>query len=88
MSKIVSAREALADLQDGMQLATGGWIFSNQPMALVREVIRKGTKNLRLVPAPGSVAPDMLVGAGALADISCVFISFEHLGNLVLEIDR
>jgi glutaconate CoA-transferase subunit A len=80
MSKIVSARDALADLHDGMQLATGGWIFGNQPMALVREVIRKGTKNLRLVPAPGSVAPDMLVGAGAVVDISCVFISFEQFG--------
>lgn len=80
MSKIVSASEALADLQDGMQIATGGWLFTGQPMALVREIIRKRTKNLRLVPAPGSVAPDMLIGAGAVTDVSCVFISFEQFG--------
>jgi glutaconate CoA-transferase, subunit A len=80
MSKVVSAQEALAGLQDGMQVATGGWLFTGQPMALVREVIRKGTKNLRLVPAPGSIAPDMLIGAGAVTDVSCVFISFEQFG--------
>jgi glutaconate CoA-transferase subunit A len=80
MSKIVSASEALAGLQDGMQIATGGWLFTGQPMALVREVIRRGTKSLRLVPAPGSVAPDMLIGAGTVTDVSCVFISFEQFG--------
>ena len=79
-SKIVSAGEALAGLRDGMQIATGGWIFNSQPMALVREIIRKGVKNLRLVPAPGSIAPDMLIGAGLVADIACVFISFEQFG--------
>jgi len=54
-SKVVSAEEALADLRDGMQIATGGWIFASQPMALVRAVIRKGVKKLRLVAAPGTV---------------------------------
>jgi len=32
------------------------------------------------VPAPGSVAPDMLIGAGCVKETGCVFISFEHLG--------
>jgi len=80
MSKIVSASEALADLKDGMQIATGGWLFNGQPMALVREVIRKGIKDLSLVPAPGSIAPDMLIGAGAVSEVFCVFISFEQFG--------
>jgi len=79
-SKVVSSKEALADLRDGMQVATGGWIFTAQPMALVREVVRKGVRNLRLVPAPGSIAPDMLIGAGAVAEVFCVFISFEQYG--------
>jgi glutaconate CoA-transferase, subunit A len=80
VSKIVSASEALAGLEDGMELATGGWIFASQPMALVREVIRKGVKNLRLIPAPGSIAPDILIGAGAVSEVACVFISFEQFG--------
>jgi glutaconate CoA-transferase subunit A len=79
-SKVVSADEALADLRDGMQIATGGWIFASQPMALVRAVIRKGVKNLRLVAAPGSIAPDMLIGAGCVSEVSCAFISFGQFG--------
>ncbi len=80
MPKLVSLTEALAFLQDGMEVATGGWIFNSQPMALVREVVRRGLRNLRLVPAPGSIAPDMLIGAGCVASTACVFISFEQFG--------
>jgi len=79
-SKVISAEEALAELRDGMQIATGGWIFASQPMALVRAVIRKGVKNLRLLAAPGSIAPDMLIGAGSVAEIACAFVSFEQFG--------
>ncbi len=79
-SKIVSLDAALSVVQDGMTLGIGGWIFQGQPMALVRGLIRKGVRNLTLVPAPGSIAPDMLIGAGCVATTACVFISFEHLG--------
>lgn len=79
-SKRKTLAAALAPLRDGMQVATGGWIFNAQPMALVREIVRRGLRGLRLVPAPGSIAPDMLIGAGALASVDCVFISFEQFG--------
>ena len=79
-SKIVSLDTALQVVQDGMTIGIGGWIFHGQPMALVRGLIRKGVRNLTLVPAPGSIAPDMLIGAGCVATTACVFISFEHLG--------
>jgi glutaconate CoA-transferase subunit A len=49
-------------------------------MALVRGLIRQGTRDLTLIPAPGSIAPDMLIGAGCVTTTACVFISFEHLG--------
>ncbi len=78
--KIVSLDTALSAVRDGMTLGVGGWIFHGQPMALVRGLIRNGVRNLTLVPAPGSIAPDMLIGAGCVATTACVFISFEHLG--------
>ncbi|MEQ9642098.1 MAG: CoA-transferase [Alphaproteobacteria bacterium] len=80
MSKVVSLGSALDHVSDGMQVGLGGWIFLGQPMALVRGLVRKAVKNLRLVPSPGSIAPDMLIGAGCAAETACVFISFEHLG--------
>jgi glutaconate CoA-transferase subunit A len=78
--KLVSLEAALSVVKDGMTVGIGGWIFLSQPMALVRGLIRKGVRDLNLVPAPGSVAPDMLIGAGCARSTACVFISFEHLG--------
>lgn len=78
--QIMSLDEAVADIADGSSVALGGWIFNSQPMALVRALIRRGAKGLHLIPAPGSIAPDMLIGAGCAASTACVFISFEHLG--------
>src|SRR5882724_6392751 len=79
-SKIVSLEQALSVVKDGMTLGIGGWIFHGQPMALVRGLIRRGVRDLTLIPSPGSVAPDMLIGAGCVKTTGCVFISFEHLG--------
>jgi glutaconate CoA-transferase subunit A len=77
---VVSLAEAVSDIEDGARVALGGWIFNSQPMALVRALIRKGVRNLDLVPAPGSIAPDMLIGAGCARSTACVFISFEQFG--------
>ena len=80
MSKLKSLSDALDDIEDGATIGIGGWIFNSQPMALVRGLIRRNRRNLRLVPAPGSIAPDMLIGAGCVAETGCVFISFEQFG--------
>jgi glutaconate CoA-transferase, subunit A len=79
-SKLISLKEALHGVEDGMQVATGGWIFDSQPVALVRELIRRRVRNLHLIPSPGSIAPDLLIGAGCVKRLSCVFISFEQFG--------
>jgi glutaconate CoA-transferase, subunit A len=79
-SKVISLDEAVSGIGDGAKVALGGWIFNAQPMALVRALIRMGVRNLDLVPTPGSIAPDMLIGAGCVRSTACVFISFEHLG--------
>ncbi len=79
-SKLVSVSEAAAEVRDGMSVGIGGWIFHSQPMALVREIVRRRVRNLTLIPAPGSIAPDMLIGAGCVATTYCIFISFEQFG--------
>ena len=79
-SKLVSLDEAVADIADGSSVGLGGWIFYGQPMALVRALIRKGACDLDLIPTPGSIAPDMLIGAGCARSTVCVFISFEQFG--------
>jgi len=79
-TKLLSADEAVADIGDGERVGLGGWIFNAQPMSLVRALIRKKPRNLDLIPTPGSIAPDMLIGAGCVRSTACVFISFEQFG--------
>jgi glutaconate CoA-transferase subunit A len=79
-SKVMSLDQALQAVGDGARVAIGGWIFNSQPMGLVRALARKGVKNLDLVPSPGSIAPDLLIGAGCVRSTTCVFISFEQFG--------
>ena len=78
--KLISLEEAAALVTDGSSLGLGGWIFNGQPMALVRALVRRGARDLALVPAPGSIAPDLLIGAGCVRRTLCVFISFEQFG--------
>src|ERR1700716_3296999 len=80
MSKLKTLSEALDGIEDGATIGIGGWSFNSQPIALVGEAIRRDRRNLRLVPAPGSIAPDMLIGAGCVSETGCVFISFEQFG--------
>ena len=79
-SKLLTLDEAAASVHDGDTLGLGGWIFYNTPMALVRALVRAGRRRLTLVAAPGSIGPDLLLGADVVARVFCVFITFEHLG--------
>jgi glutaconate CoA-transferase subunit A len=80
MSKIVPLSKALAVLKDGMTLSTGGWVFAGQPIALIAEVLRRKARHLHLIPAPSSLAADLLIGAGCVSRLSAMFISFEQFG--------
>lgn len=79
-SKLMSLSDAVRTIEDGELLGIGGWTLYSHPMALVREIIRQGQKNLRLAPSAASIAPDLLIAAGRAAEVHCVFISLEQFG--------
>ena len=59
---IVDLAELAAEVPDGASVAIGRF----SPLALVRELIRLGRKDLHLIGVPvGELAVDMLIGAGA-----------------------
>jgi len=76
----ISDDEAALLVSDGASIALGGWVFHQQPMALVRALVRRRARDLTLIPAPGSIAPDLLIGAGCVRALQVMFISFEELG--------
>jgi glutaconate CoA-transferase subunit A len=83
MSKCLSLSEAVERyVPDGVGLlAVGGMHLHNNPMALVREVIRQDRKIRRLLTSPcGALNADLLLGAGLVREIATSYVGFEHLG--------
>lgn len=66
-SKVVSVRDALEGVRSGDTIAIGGSLMRRQPLALVRELIRRDVKELSLQTFATSLATDLLAGAGAVA---------------------
>lgn len=79
-NSLVIGESAAADqLRDGMTLAIGGFINSSHPMALVRQIIRRGLKNLTVVgAASGGLDLDLLIGAGCVKKLVTTYMGGEH----------
>jgi glutaconate CoA-transferase subunit A len=74
--KLVSLADAATVVKDGNLLGLTTSPIDNAPMAFLREVIRQGTQQLRLVTLTGGgLNADLLIGAGVLVEYetcSCV----------------
>lgn len=83
LSKQLELSEAIERyVPDGVEsLAVGGMFMHNNPMALVREVIRQKKHIKRLITSPGGcINADLLIGAGLVEEVVTSYIGFEHLG--------
>jgi acyl CoA:acetate/3-ketoacid CoA transferase alpha subunit len=67
-------------VKDGDSVAIGGAWLSSHPMALVRQLIRSGIRNLNVMTILGSVDIDLLVGAGCVDRLMFSFVSMEAYG--------
>lgn len=77
---VVPAAEAAAQITDGMTVAVGGFGADNHPMAIVREIIRRGTKNLTVVgSATAGLDVDLLIGAGCVRKVVAPYVGQEML---------
>ena len=80
-SKVISLRDAGASVPDGSTVAVGGLSYFGAPMALVRELVRRRTRDLTLITAAvTSIQADLLIAAGAVRKIITPYVSFEELG--------
>lgn len=75
--KRISLAEAASIVQDGMTLAIGGGLSWREPMAFLRELIRQGRRNLRVIGTAHGVDVDMLCGAGAIGVVEESYVGFE-----------
>ena len=78
-------RIALGDvsrhIRNGIQIGIGGGPLLSTPTALIREVIRAGARDLRLVAsATGGFGLDLLIGTGAVASVEFAQVVFNEYG--------
>jgi glutaconate CoA-transferase, subunit A len=73
--------EAIGELvPDGSTVALGGSWLCNHPMAAVRQLVRAGSRDLRVLTVVGSIDIELLIGAGALGHLSFAMVSLEAFG--------
>src|SRR5262245_56005499 len=76
--KRCSLDEAIGLVGDGDTVALGGALSYREPMALVRELVRQGRRDLRLVGSAHGIDVDLLVGAGAVGAVEESYVGFEQ----------
>ena len=73
--------EALAaEVEDGARLSVGGHHFARLPIAALRAVVKAGAKNLRYFAWAGGLPLELLLEAGAVAEIDICFSGLDIFG--------
>jgi glutaconate CoA-transferase subunit A len=82
-SKVVDVATAVGHVKDGMTVAIGGFINSSHPMIVVREIIRRGLRNLTVVGAASSgLEVDLLIAAGVAKKVVAPYVGAEGLAAI------
>lgn len=63
---------------DGAMVALGGGLCARLPMALVRELVRAGRRELHLVGSAHSIDVELLIAAGAVRTVEESYVGFEQ----------
>lgn len=80
-SKLRSLEEAAALIPDGASLGLGGIHAHNGPMAMIRQLIRRGTRDLTLIPNVSvGLSAELLIAAGHVKRIYASYVGLEHHG--------
>jgi len=68
-------------VKDGCFLAVGGMHMHNNPMALIREIIRQKKKIGKFIASPSAnMNAELPIAAGLIEEIYLSYVGFEHLG--------
>lgn len=79
--KVISLAEAASLIPSACTLGLGGLMLRRHPMALIREIVRQGTKDLTLQTWVGGIDVDLLVGAGCVKRVEAAYEGLGPLGS-------
>ena len=74
----MTAAQVVSQLEDGMTLGIGGWGPRRKPMALVREILRSGLRDLTVV-SYGGADVGMLCAAGRIRKLVFGFVTLDFI---------
>ncbi len=74
-------QRAVQSIPDGCAVGIGGGPMSRKPMALVRELIRQGRRDLTVVTYVGGFDVDILLARGAVSAVRASYVGFDYLGR-------
>jgi glutaconate CoA-transferase subunit A len=80
LTKVRQLEELVAEVPDGATVALGGLSMNSAPMALVRELVRQGRRDLTVVAIVAGMAVDWLVAGGCVRKVVSGLVSFEGFG--------
>jgi glutaconate CoA-transferase subunit A len=78
MNKLMTAAQAIAQVDSGMTVGIGGWGPRRKPMALVRELLRSEVKDLTVV-SYGGPEVGMLCAAGKVKKLVYGFVTMDAI---------
>ncbi|MBA3523636.1 MAG: CoA transferase subunit A [Geodermatophilaceae bacterium] len=76
--KVVDLPTAAARVGDGALVALGGGLCARLPMALVRELLRQGRRDLHLIGSAHSIDVDLLIAGGTVRRCEESYVGFEQ----------
>lgn len=79
-NKVVSLTEAAGVVRDGALIGLMNSKIDGAPMAFVRELIRQGRRDLRVVSRGAGLACDLLIGAGVLRELETCSMDLDVYG--------
>ncbi|MBW1800262.1 MAG: CoA transferase subunit A [Deltaproteobacteria bacterium] len=80
-SKVMPLQEAAKLVEDGMMLGIGGVNSHMGPSAFSRELIRRGVKDLTIIPTNNTgYQTDILLGAGCVKSIYTSYVGLDYIG--------
>lgn len=80
--KLLSLQEAVGFVKKGSSLGLSADLLENEPMGFLRELVRRGIKDLKVVTLPGGgMGIDFLIGAGATGEYETCFCSLGEYGQ-------
>jgi glutaconate CoA-transferase subunit A len=79
-NKIISIDDVAALIRPGQTIGIGGMTLYRRPVSLIREVIRSGQSNLKLLAVTCGFESDLVVGNGQASEVAATYFGLEFLG--------